>query len=255
MCVYYESLCRDRCLQWSWVICLHYTTVAQPPRTIIYSDLPKHTHPETGSMLGAKTLYTRPGLEHIMAFSGLSWCNLTPKQRTPQTKATSFTHVFLFYLHLCQHACKNSCSSQLNSLRFNSCWPLWPAFCSGAAAWPRVSLTVLHCWDVVTKRSKHVSYQFLQTEFYRNPLNTAWHVLSKIRYAGFVTQTFTHVYRLVICSFAHSAGWKRVGGWKGLRLWFTFKDSLNQHQHNVTRKWSAPYCQYSPIRDAEYRVY
>lgn len=141
MCVYYESLCRDRCLQWSWVICLHYTTVAQPPRTIIYSDLPKHTHPETGSMLEAKTLYTRPGLEHIMAFSGLSWCNLTPKQRTPQTKATSFTLAFLFYLHLCQHACKNSCSSQLNSLRFNSCWPLWPAFCSGAAAWPRVSLT------------------------------------------------------------------------------------------------------------------
>lgn len=49
MCVYYESQCMDICLQWSWVICLHYTTTAQPPRAIIYSDLPKHTHSETGS--------------------------------------------------------------------------------------------------------------------------------------------------------------------------------------------------------------
>lgn len=48
-CVYDESRSADRCLQWSLVICLHYTSVAQPPRAIIYSELPKHTHPETGS--------------------------------------------------------------------------------------------------------------------------------------------------------------------------------------------------------------
>lgn len=71
MCVYYESHCMDRCLQWSRVICLHYTTAAQPPRAIIYSDLPKHTHPETGSPTSyGKTLYTRPWREYIMGLSG-----------------------------------------------------------------------------------------------------------------------------------------------------------------------------------------
>ena len=49
VCVYYESHPMDRCLQWGWVICLHYTTMSQSPRAIISSDLPKHKHPETGS--------------------------------------------------------------------------------------------------------------------------------------------------------------------------------------------------------------
>lgn len=153
MCVYYESLCRDRCLQWGWVICLHYATVAQPPRTIIYSDLPKHTHPETGSMLEAKTLYTRPCLEHIMAFSELFWCNPTPKQRAPQTQASSFTRAFFFRLHLCQHACKNSCSSlratkltliQLRLTVVLKCFEAEPQSDPGSVWQP---LTVLRCCD------------------------------------------------------------------------------------------------------------
>lgn len=153
MCVYYESLCRDRCLQWGWVICLHYTTVAQPPRTIIYSDLPKHTHthPETGSMLEAKTLYTRPCLEHIMVFSELFWC--IP---TPQTKASSFTHAFFFRLHLCQHAHKDSCSSlgasklTLIQLRCGRCSEVEPESDPGSVWQP---LTVLRCCDKAQRAS------------------------------------------------------------------------------------------------------
>lgn len=71
MCVYYESQCMDRCLQWSWVICLHYTTTAQPSRAIIYSDLPKHTHPETGS----PTCWRQDPLHKAMvwAYNGPFW--------------------------------------------------------------------------------------------------------------------------------------------------------------------------------------
>lgn len=231
MCVYYESLCRDRCLQWSWVICLHYTTVAQPPRTIIYSDLPKHTHPETGSMLEAETLYTRPCLEHIMAFSGLSWCNPTPKQRTPQTKAISFTHAFFFHLQLCQHTCRNSCSSQLRASKLTLIPLLWAAV-AGVLKRSR-SLTqgqsdsLLQCSDVVMKRSEQLPYQFLQTEFWI-PVNTVWHVL----WGGSDMLDLWHkrsqgIYRLV--SRAHLPGWKRLGGIDGRTLtnWWEYGLRLN----------------------------
>lgn len=64
-CVHYESQCMDRCLHWSRVICLHYTTKAQPPGAIIYSDLPKHTHPETESSAAQRrTVYMRPWSQH-----------------------------------------------------------------------------------------------------------------------------------------------------------------------------------------------
>lgn len=86
MCVYHESARVDRCLQRAWVICLHYTTGAQPPRTIIYSDLPKHTHPETGSMLAAKTAGAGPRLQHVMAFLGSSDAIQHPNTGPPQQR-------------------------------------------------------------------------------------------------------------------------------------------------------------------------
>lgn len=110
-----------------------------------------HTHPETGSMLEAKTLYTRPCLEHIMAFSELFWCN-----PTPQTKASSFTHAVFFRLHLCQHAHKNSCSSlgasklTLIQLRCGRCSEVEPQSDPGSVWQP---LTVLRCCDEAQRAS------------------------------------------------------------------------------------------------------
>lgn len=83
MCVYHESHCMDRCLQWSWVICLHYTTSVQPPRAIIYSELLKHTHTkrQKAPQTEGETLYLYP---HIMGLSGgLEALDSTPKHKKP----------------------------------------------------------------------------------------------------------------------------------------------------------------------------
>lgn len=158
MCVYDESLRGDGCLQWSGVICLHYTPVAQPPSTIIYSDLPKHMHPETGSMLGAPALC----LEHIMAFSGLSTQSNTqtedtPKQRPfPSPTPSSFISASLNML--LETVVHHAVAFKPARTRL----PSWPACWSGAALRPGVAPTGS---DVVTKRSHQASYQFWQTEF------------------------------------------------------------------------------------------